>query len=70
MLSNTATKAQSGNPIQMVQARWQRYHLQFRELYHCLVLGAEYSQGPKAEHSAKEIFSWDFKMIWSWGYYR
>ena len=60
MLSYTATKAQSGNPIQMVQAQWQRYHPQLRQLYHRLVLDAEHSQGPRAEYAAKEVFSQDF----------
>lgn len=69
MLSYTATKAQSGNLIQMAQAQWQRYQPQLRQLYH-LVLDTEHSQSPKAEYLAKEIFSQDFKTRGSWGYCR
>lgn len=68
MLFSTATKARSGNPIQRIQAQWQRYHLQLRQLCHCIISDSEHSKGPKAEHLAKKILSQDFKMLGSWGY--
>ena len=69
MLSYTATKAQSGNPIQMVQVQWQRYHPQLRQLYHRLVLYAEHSQGPKATQP-KRYSHRILKCLGSWGYDR